>query len=103
MERSIICGIEISEEVLKRIEANRLAALERKRAREAAEREACRPEEEKEIKKYLAAANRPFNANNIIDEFSRKFKKSNIIKALQVLVRCLWLRDFTIFSANSCG
>ena len=78
--------IVLTQEMLDRINANRLAALERKRLREQAERELLRPEEEKAIKQYLNSTNRPFNANNLVDEFARKFKKSNIIKALQVLV-----------------
>lgn len=38
------------------------------------------------IQTYLNTSNRPYNANNLIDEFATKFKKAKVIKALQVLV-----------------
>jgi hypothetical protein len=77
---------QLTKEMLDRINANRLAALERKRLREEAEKELMRPEEERAIKLHLKTANRPFNANNLIDEFASKFKRSVIVKALQKLV-----------------
>ncbi len=77
-------------EMLARINANRMAALERKKLREEEERERMRPEEERAIKLHLKNANRPFNANNLIDEFASKFKRSVIIKALQSLVYILF-------------
>ena len=78
--------IVLTQEMLERINANRLAALERKRLREQAEKELTRPEPEREIKAYLNSSNRPYSSNNLIDEFASRFKKSSIIKALQVLV-----------------
>jgi hypothetical protein len=41
---------------------------------------------QKAIQQYLNTSNRPYNANNLIDEFATKFKKPKVIKALQVLV-----------------
>jgi hypothetical protein len=39
------------------------------------------------IQVYLNSSNRPYNANNLIDEFAKKFKKPKVIKALQALVQ----------------
>jgi DNA replication protein DnaC len=81
-----VTSVVLTPEMLERINANRLAAIERRRLREQAEKELMRPEQEREIKSYLNSSNRPFSANNLIDEFASKFKKSRIVKALQVLV-----------------
>jgi hypothetical protein len=83
---TVLDAPKLTKEMLERINSNRLAALERKRLREQAEKELLRPEEERAIKLHLKTANRPFNANNLIDEFASKFKKSVIVKALQTLV-----------------
>ena len=49
------------------------------------------------IQAYLNTSNRPYNANNLIDEFAKKFKKPKVIKALQVLVS-----DYVILAQQLC-
>ncbi len=92
---------QLTKEMMDRINSNRIAALERKRLREQAEKELSRPEEEKAIKLHLKTANRPFNANNLIDEFASKFKRSVIVKALQTLVIFLSLKSEFLFQSSN--
>jgi hypothetical protein len=52
------------------------------------------------IQQYLNTSNRPYNANNLIDEFAAKFKKPKVIKALQVLVSSIKNPKPTAFPAR---
>ena len=49
------------------------------------------------IQAYLNTSNRPYNANNLIDEFAKKFKKPKVIKALQALVS-----DYVLLARQLC-